>query len=280
MKVVCALVYIFVGVWFNSQATRFFYAAQPLPKLPPEVLLLRSFEDDDAIVGDGSVDGFKRDLGISEESLVRGMPIANVIVAFFEIASGMIWSGEQPLLSIVGSSLRRRAGIVGNPKETLPSWSADWYYYDNSKWQDSVLKMMFKAKLIIIIVGTTESVSWEIQQLFALRYLTKTLFLIPPPSLYSDDEEFMEETAENDDIIERSKDVEIRVSVLASSAKKAGYVLLAKDQINKATIAFTCAEDGVVERVWNHTNLNYSSEYQLIIQNRFENLCEAQHSKI
>ena len=47
-------------------------------------------------------------------------------------------------------------------------------------WQQSVLEMMTKAPAVVMVVGNTVGVSWEIDRLIERHFVDKTIFIIPP----------------------------------------------------------------------------------------------------
>lgn len=270
VKLGVAVGYIAIGAWLGDMSSRFFFAAQPAPTQPPQILLLRSFEDDTALINDGSAVGDRRDVGVSKKSFLRGIPLVNLIIDFFEIAGAIVWKGSQPLLAIVDAPFRARTGLIGNPKEALPRWNADWYYYDNSEWEASVLRMMSDARLIILVVGPTPSVGWEIEQLFRNQHLAKSLFLFPAPDVVAIDEGMPQENAnEIHNMLEKARtdDMTKRVAVFTDSAKRAGVEGEYGSQLKSTTIAFTCTPSCQIERIWADAKSNgQRTEYQSIVR--------------
>jgi TPR repeat protein len=68
---------------------------------------------------------------------------------------------------------------IGNPGETLPPLGACREYHKNDAWQGRILELAAKAGLIVVILGTSPSIRWEIQQIARRRWLDKTIFLCP-----------------------------------------------------------------------------------------------------
>ena len=68
---------------------------------------------------------------------------------------------------------------VGRPGERLPPNGFYRIYFANADWQESVLAMATRAKCIVLVVGDTDSLRWEIQQVIDQKLLPKTILLIP-----------------------------------------------------------------------------------------------------
>jgi hypothetical protein len=71
---------------------------------------------------------------------------------------------------------------IGRPGERLPMFGAcREYCYDND-WQDRVSELLQQCARIVMILGVTEGLAWEISQINKHNYLHKTLFVMPPTS--------------------------------------------------------------------------------------------------
>ena len=66
----------------------------------------------------------------------------------------------------------------------LPSLGGIRYYVDNpedkSVWQEQIVKAMCTARMIVVLLGTTESLVWEMNQIQATNLSEKTVFVMPP----------------------------------------------------------------------------------------------------
>jgi hypothetical protein len=66
----------------------------------------------------------------------------------------------------------------------LPSQGGIRYYVDNHEdktiWQEQILKAMSTARMIVVLLGTTESLAWEMNQIQASSLSEKTVFVMPP----------------------------------------------------------------------------------------------------
>jgi hypothetical protein len=118
------------------------------------VLLLRSFADDNALI---------KPKGLLPTLLRRRYRLEEVVGSFVPRLG--------PFLAI------------GQPGETLPPpLGAARAYLSDGGWQQDVLRWMDEARLVIMIVGLTPSVTWELAQLKHKNYLSKSVLVLPPSS--------------------------------------------------------------------------------------------------
>ncbi|MEL6317437.1 MAG: hypothetical protein AAFR16_07335, partial [Pseudomonadota bacterium] len=119
------------------------------------VLLLRSFKDDAATLS--SRNALKRLLYLGLYGRVR-------------------------LEAAIADELARLGPFiaVGQPGETLPALGAARAYFSDDEWRDAVRDWIAKARLIVVIAGTTRWVAWELEQIQAAGKLDATVLLIPP----------------------------------------------------------------------------------------------------
>ncbi len=68
---------------------------------------------------------------------------------------------------------------VGRPDERLPQLGFNRIYVSDDKWQKTVLEHMMRAQLVILMVGSSRSFSWELQKAVELVKPERLLFLIP-----------------------------------------------------------------------------------------------------
>lgn len=103
-------------------------------------------------------------------------------------------SGQQPVLERL--SLRRRSTFeeivsttmwqfgpvlaVGEPGTTLPPLGAAREYFTDRNWQDEVAALMNSALLIVVVVGRSQALLWEINKIKSAGALSKTIFVFPP----------------------------------------------------------------------------------------------------
>ncbi|WEV59381.1 hypothetical protein OZX67_02120 [Bifidobacterium sp. ESL0728] len=95
---------------------------------------------------------------------------------------GVLWPKItfDEMVSNIASSTINDLIAVGRPGEILPRAGAVHAYYANDKWKESIRLTALRSGGIILTVGKTESLQWEISQLKKLNILSKCLFLIPP----------------------------------------------------------------------------------------------------
>ena len=117
--------------------------------LRESVLWLRAFRDDAASVAD------RDDSGSYEERSLE------------EILTFELWY-YGPVITI------------GAPGDRLPRLGAARAYFADSEWQNAVMHWMSSARLIVVVVGTTDWLRWEVEHLIRGDHLPKLLFVFPP----------------------------------------------------------------------------------------------------
>ena len=68
---------------------------------------------------------------------------------------------------------------VGRPGERLPPYGFHRIYFADDDWRQSVLTMAAHARLIVVLIGETQGLAWEITQLLERNWLDKTILLLP-----------------------------------------------------------------------------------------------------
>ena len=124
------------------------------PRKP--VMLLRSFQDDSLEVrASTTIDGFTE--GIATEGYAR-----------FEetVAHALLTVG--PVITL------------GQPGTVLQPLGAARDYYTDDQWQDAVENRAGQAALLLLVVGRSPALMWEIQNIRDHGRLAKTLFVFPP----------------------------------------------------------------------------------------------------
>lgn len=112
----------------------------------PPILYLRSFNDDDI----PDLNGWKIQLGTT---LTVEMSLAKAL------------RNIGPLVSI------------GRPGEKLPKLGSSRFYVADTDWKQAVLHFLDNAQAVIIVVGSSRGVAWEIEAALARR--DKVVFLFP-----------------------------------------------------------------------------------------------------
>lgn len=69
---------------------------------------------------------------------------------------------------------------LGNPDDPTPPIGVARDYVSHQNWKAQILSFMDQASTIVIGMGQTDSLFWEIQQIKELGYLNKTTFFFPP----------------------------------------------------------------------------------------------------
>lgn len=68
---------------------------------------------------------------------------------------------------------------VGRPGERLPPSGFHRLYFRDEDWQDSVSAMASSATCIVLLMGKTQGLTWELTHILDSRWLTKTILLVP-----------------------------------------------------------------------------------------------------
>ncbi len=143
----------FRGAWRRFRGRVAVPSAQALAADPrPPMLFLRSFRDDR--------------LEATEE---RGQLL-------FRIGEGVRFEEK------IATEFFREGPVVaiGKPGEALPEVGACREYHSDDTWQGRVIELIRKAKGVVMIVGLTEALGWEIEQLRKEAALPRSFFVMPP----------------------------------------------------------------------------------------------------
>lgn len=119
----------------------------------PPALYLRAFEDDG------------QEVRTVSQSTARGEDRG--AIGFEDALSGVL-DNVGPLVAI------------GAPGEPAPSLGAAKAYFSDDEWQAAVLRWIDEARIVVVGVGLTPWVGWEVGQILEKDALGKTLFLFPP----------------------------------------------------------------------------------------------------
>ena len=118
--------------------------------LRPPVLLLRSFKDDMLRL---KPPWFRRNRGKSW--------------SFEELLTGQLWC-QGPVIAI------------GRPGEAAPPIGAARDYFSGEKWQAEAERLARDADTIVMLVGVTEGLGWEMRRIQDLQMLSKLILVFPP----------------------------------------------------------------------------------------------------
>jgi hypothetical protein len=69
---------------------------------------------------------------------------------------------------------------IGRPAEPLAPLGAARDYVPDPIWQDEVQRRMLDAGVVVLIVGTSEGLAWELWRLRDLGHLHKVILVFPP----------------------------------------------------------------------------------------------------
>jgi hypothetical protein len=125
----------------------------------PSVLYLRSFEDDDLSIP--TVLSARRPF--FELFRLRGTDT-------FEEAIAWELSPYGPVVA------------VGRPGRPLASLGAAREYLPQEHWRDGVTERMGEAAAIVMVIGATEGLQWELGEVVKAGHIAKTIFVFPPVS--------------------------------------------------------------------------------------------------
>jgi hypothetical protein len=125
----------------------------------PPILYLRSFDDDALSVP--SVHSARRPF--FELFSLRGRDAFEEGIAWELAAHGPV-------------------SAVGRPGRSVVSLGASRELLDPQAWQEAVAERMAKAGWIVVAIGSTEGLAWELGELTRAGHITKSEFVVPPCS--------------------------------------------------------------------------------------------------
>ncbi len=90
--------------------------------------------------------------------------------------------GSNTLEALIAERLRAHGPViaVGKPNETLPPIGASRCYFAAECWRDEVRELLHQAQLIVVIMGATAGLGWELELLATNNLLHRTLVICPP----------------------------------------------------------------------------------------------------
>jgi hypothetical protein len=92
------------------------------------------------------------------------------------------FENDRSLEEIVARELWHYGPVVavGAPGERLPLIGAARGYFDDADWQQAIKHWMSLARLIVVVVGSTDWLRWEVETAMQDGHLSKVLFVFPP----------------------------------------------------------------------------------------------------
>ncbi len=140
-------------VWTKRKSALGGTAVREIDRRPP-VLLLRSFNDDMMLIVKGARYSKSSDLHR------KGMTFERVL---------------QDRLTPFGPFI-----AIGRPEEPLSPLGAARDYVPDTAWQDEVQQRIRDAAVVVLIIGTSQGLAWELSRLRDLEQLHKLILLFPP----------------------------------------------------------------------------------------------------
>ncbi|MFL5384134.1 MAG: hypothetical protein ACJ8GN_16555 [Longimicrobiaceae bacterium] len=101
--------------------------------------------------------------------------------SFNDEAQPILRGGGPSLERVLTDSVRAYGPFIGigRPGELRPAGAAR-EYFPHDRWQAAVLKLMDEAAFIIVLLGFTAGLDWEIQRVAERGHQRKTIFVLPP----------------------------------------------------------------------------------------------------
>ncbi|OBJ86610.1 hypothetical protein A5640_09575 [Mycobacterium asiaticum] len=127
-----------------------------------EVMLLRSFQDDDLMM---------RMHRSARHSAIE-LASAQTFERFEELLAWLLWRFG-PVVAFGQPGTHSRLQPLGAARE----------FHDDATWQASAKARMVSASLIVFVVGRSASLAWEVQAARSQGLLGKCLFVVPPVEL-------------------------------------------------------------------------------------------------
>jgi hypothetical protein len=140
-------------VWTKRKSALSGTAVRQIDRRPP-VLLLRSFDDDTMIIRRGARRSRSTDLHR------KGMTFERVV---------------QDHLAPFGPFI-----AIGRPEEPLSPLGAARDYVPDTTWQNEVQQRIHDAAVVVLVIGTSQGLVWELSRLRDLGQLHKLILVFPP----------------------------------------------------------------------------------------------------
>jgi hypothetical protein len=100
-------------------------------------------------------------------------------------ANGRVWLerfSPHTFEEVVCDHLWRYGPVVaiGMPGDRLPPLGAVRDYFEGDPWRNGVVELMETAAVIVVALGRTEGLQWELKRLAELNLLARTIVVVPP----------------------------------------------------------------------------------------------------
>jgi hypothetical protein len=168
-----ALVLVGFRLWRRSQRLAAVDANEELKRDPrAPILYLRSFQDDLELLEGGA--GLFVQIG-------SGAPSAKLESARAQAWRRILQLGTGRLEESLAWEVRGIGPFVaiGAPTEPLPELGAARAYFSDDTWQSTIIRWIDTAGLIILALGPTEWIRWELDTLVERDALSKLIILMP-----------------------------------------------------------------------------------------------------
>ncbi|MCA1565899.1 MAG: hypothetical protein LC803_09730 [Acidobacteria bacterium] len=189
--------FVFGYFWTQWQRENTSFHRVPLLQhmTSPDLLLLRSFKDDVKFVGRTTNNILMIPFTVYGWSFTFEQLIVNRLKYLGKVRLLDIEQDNTELLEkwwlrgfvkLLGEERLKKlfSAIFPASWHRLPAKGGIRYYIDTQgdekKWQEEIEKAMSIARMIIVLLGTTKSLNWEIGRIEELHFSEKTVFVMPP----------------------------------------------------------------------------------------------------
>lgn len=208
---ICGLVYAF---WRDPQFVRALWSSGEIWSLDPHIptadlpnpsFVLFAVPTFAFVMLDATVPPFKRavtgalrsflrvaeavQLGSAKQALKRDKRPPVLYLRSFAADQGLVPTGNlgpekrakyQRLEQAITYPLREAGPFVaiGKPGELAVAGAAR-AYYANDKWQAAVTELMDRARYIVVVLGRTQGLQWELDAIRARSHIAKTIWVLP-----------------------------------------------------------------------------------------------------
>ncbi|MDA0767470.1 MAG: hypothetical protein O3A87_04865 [Verrucomicrobia bacterium] len=69
---------------------------------------------------------------------------------------------------------------IGDPKDEMPPLGAARAYYTHETWQEHAINLLNRSRVVVLIMGRTPSVGWELERILKEGHAGKTIVMMPP----------------------------------------------------------------------------------------------------
>jgi hypothetical protein len=166
-------IFVIPLLWRRGQRLEALDANEALKHDPrPPILYLRSFQDDSELLGDSA--GLFLQVG-------SGAPSTKLEGARAQAFRRILQTGQGRLEESLAWDVRGIGPFVaiGAPTEALPQLGAARAYLSDNTWQSTVIRWVDLAGLIILAIGPTKWIRWELDTIVERDALSKLVILMP-----------------------------------------------------------------------------------------------------